>query len=318
MLAVPTPAGIRIFDAGDGVLLRTLAFPVDRYAPSTITGNYGEGNSRDLASAWSPAGEAIASVGTMSHPSFRVWGLPHGSVASGIAAFELATVAGIPLALGRDFLTLLVRPSECLASEPKRSRLLLIGSLLLLFAFVVAVLQQTALEFLGRAFVGFVIPPPSWFAVTAILSSVLAVVALLSIVHFVPTGDLAAYGIRIQFGFGIAPWIASVLGLAVIGVGAVLTQSAPAFLAPLYSRLRVKSILDLQSRRQVLDYLGTHPGVHFRELLRSLPLGSGNLYYHLQVLEREGLIVARRDGMYRRFFLHPTSEAKIPPGTDRS
>ena len=435
MLAVPTPAGIRIFDAADGVLLRTLAFPVDRYAPSTITGNYGEGNSRDLASAWSPAGEAIASVGTMSHPSFRVWGLPHGSVASGIAAFEFATVAGIPLALGRDFLTLLVRPSECLASEAKRSRLLLIGSVLLLFAFVVAVLQQTALEFLGRAFGGFVIPPPSWFAVTAILSCALAVipvavsvrvfqavawktpresgatlriaakvqglallpvvwclalgclalsialafgvedspvlgatlialfggvgvllatgivsatsgatfyrsvlallavagvtiglsfaeflavVALLSIVHFVPTGDLAAYGIRIQFGFGIAPWIASVLALAVIGVGAVLTQSAPAFLAPLYSRLRVKSILDLQSRRQVLDYLGTHPGVHFRELLRSLPLGSGNLYYHLQVLEREGLIVARRDGMYRRFFLHPTSEAKIPPGTDRS
>src|SRR6266566_4137600 len=394
---------------------RSFALRADLWSYNDTAGAYGFSQF-----AGSPAGEAIASVGTMSHPSFRVWGLPHGSVASGIEAFELATVAGIPLALGRDFLTLLVRPSECLASEPKRSRLLLIGSLLLLFAFVVAVLQQTALEFLGRAFGGFVIPPPSWFAVTAILSSalavipvavsvrvfqavawkspresgatlriaakvqglvllpvvwclalgclalsialvlgvedspvlgatlialfggvgvllatgivsatsgatfyrsvlaLLAVVALLSIVHFVPTGDLAAYGIRIQFGFGIAPWIASVLGLAVIGVGAVLTQSAPAFLAPLYSRLRVKSILDLQSRRQVLDYLGTHPGVHFRELLRSLPLGSGNLYYHLQVLEREGLIVARRDGMYRRFFLHPTSEAKIPPGTDRS
>src|SRR5207245_11025052 len=108
------------------------------------------------------------------------------------------------------------------------------------------------------------------------------------------------------------------LGLVGIAGGAVVTRAAPGVLAPLYSRLRVKSILDLQSRRQVLDYLGTHPGVHFRELLRSLPLGSGNLYYHLQVLEREGLIVARRDGMYRRFFLHPTSEAKIPPGTDRS
>ena len=435
MLAVPSPAGIRIFDAGDGVLLRTLAFPVDRYAPSTITGNYGPGNSRDLAAAWSPAGEAIASVGTMSHPSFRVWGLHHGSVAAWIAAFEIATVAGIPLALGHDFLTLLVRPSEYLASEAKRTRLLLIGAVLLLFAFVVAVLQQTALEFLGRAFGGLVIPPPSWFAVTAILSGALtvipvavsirvfravvwktpresgatlgiaakvqglallpvvwclalgclalsialalgveaspvfgatvialsggvgvllatrivsatsgatfhrsllallavagvtiglsfaeflAVVVLLSIVHFVPTGDLATYGIRIQFGFGIAPWIASVLALIVIGVGAFLTQSPPAFLAPLYSRLRVRRILDLQSRRQVLDYLATHPGVHFRELLRSLPLGSGNLYYHLQVLEREGLIVARRDGMYRRFFLHPTSEGKIAPGTDRT
>jgi len=322
-----------------------------------------------------------------------------------------------------------------LASEAKRSRLLLTGAVLLLFAFVVAVLQQTALEFLGRAFGGFVIPPPSWFAVMAMLSGVLAVipvavsvrvfraaawktpresgatpriaakvqglallpvvwclalgclvwsitlafgiedspalgaslialfggvgvllatrvvsaasgvtfyrsvlallavagvtiglsfaeflavVVFLSIVHFVPTGDLATYGIRIQFGFGIAPWIASVVALAVIGVGAFLTQSSPAFWAPLYSRLRARGILDLQSRRQVLDYLGTHPGVHFRELLRSLPLGSGNLYYHLQVLEREGLIVARRDGMYRRFFLPPTSESKIPPGTDRT
>src|SRR2546425_7004562 len=176
MLAVPTPAGIRIFDAGVGVLLRTLAFPVDRYAPSTVTGSYGQGNSRDLAAAWSPAGQAIASVGTMSHPSFRVWGLPHGSVASWIAAFEIATVAGIPLALGDDFLTILVRPTEYLANASKRSRLLLIGAVLLLLAVVVAVLQQTALEFLGRAFGGLVIPPPSWFAVTAILSCALTAI----------------------------------------------------------------------------------------------------------------------------------------------
>src|SRR5207245_6409243 len=131
-------------------------------------------------------------------------------------------------------------------------------------------------------------------------------VVLLSVVHFVATGDLATYGIRIQFGFGIAPWIASVLVLAVIGVGAFLTQSLPAFLAPLYSRLRVRGILDLQSRRQVLDYLGPHPGVHSRELLRSLPLGRGHLYYHLQLLEPDGLIVARRDGMCRGLFPHPT------------
>ena len=435
MLAVPTPAGILIFEAGTGALLRTLVFPIDRYAPSTVTGNYGQGTSRDRAAAWSPGGQAIASVGTMSHPSFRVWGLPHGSVASWVAVFEITAVAGIPLALGDDFLTLLVRPKVFLASEAKRSRLLLTGAVLLLFAFVVAVLQQTALEFLGRAFGGFVIPPPSWFAVMAMLSGVLAVipvavsvrvfraaawktprewgatpriaakvqglallpvvwclalgclvwsitlafgiedspalgaslialfggvgvllatrvvsaasgatyyrsvlvllavagvtiglsfaeflavVVFLSIVHFVPTGDLATYGIRIQFGFGIAPWIASVVALAVIGVGAFLIQWLPAFWAPLYSRLRARGILDLQSRRQVLDYLGTHPGVHFRELLRSLPLGSGNLYYHLHVLEREGLIVARRDGMYRRFFLPPTSESKIAPGTDRT
>src|SRR3989475_4975215 len=277
----------------------------------------------------------------MSHPSFRVWGLPQGSVAAWIAAFEIATVAGIPLALGPDFLTLLVRPSTYIADEAKRSRILLISAVLLLLAVVVAVLQQTALEFLGRAFGGLVIPPPSWFAVTAILScaltaipvavsicvframawktprepgatlgmaakvqglallpvvwclalgclalsialalgvedspvlgaaliasfggvgvllatrivsatsgatfhrSVLALVAVggvtiglsfaeflalvvfLSIVHFVPTGDLATYGIRIQFGYGIAPWIASVLAFAVIGVGAILTH----------------------------------------------------------------------------------------------
>src|SRR3989442_12274001 len=108
--------------------------------------------------------------------SFRVWGLPHGSAADWIAAFEIATVAGIPLALGQDFVTLLLRPSEYLASEVKRLRRLRIGAVLLLLAVVVAVLQQTALEFLGRAFGRFVVPPPSWFAVTAILSCSLTII----------------------------------------------------------------------------------------------------------------------------------------------
>src|SRR2546425_700634 len=317
----------------------------------TNAGNYGQGTSRDLAAAWSPGGQAIASVGTMSHPSFRVWGLPHGSVASWVAAFEIAAVAGIPLALGDDFLTLLVRPREFLTSEAKRSRLLRIGALLLLFAFIVAVFQQTALEFLGRAFGGFVIPPPSWFAVMAMLSGALAVIpvavsvrvfraaawktpresgatpriaakvqglALLPVVWCLALGCLV-WSITLAFGIEDSPALGASLIALFGGVGVLLATrvvSAASGVTFYRSVLALLAVAGVTIGLSFAEFLAV--GVHFRELLRSLPLGSGNLYYHLQVLEREGLIVARRDGMYRRFFLPPTSESKIPPGTDRT
>jgi len=119
------------------------------------------------------------------------------------------------------------------------------------------------------------------------------------------------YGIQVDFGFGLAPWIAATLTLLVFGVGFVLVSAPPRFLLPLFARLRRQDVLDLKSRRSVMDVLRAQPGIHFRELLRALPMGSGSLHYHLSVLEKEGFIVARRDGIYRRFFpVSATSTAK--------
>ena len=434
MLAVPSTAGIRVFDAGNGTLLATLAFPVSAYGPSTVVGTYGTGDSRDWAAAWSPSGVAIASIGTMSHPSFRIWGIRHSPVAIWVAAFEATFVVGVPFALGSQFVVLLRRPYGSLGEVPEHPIPFAVGAVLLPFVFLVAVLQWVALEFLGRTYGGWVVPPPNWFAENATLSLALGVlpvaasipvfravvwparvdhrtrnleaanvlgivtlpvvwcfalgfltlsialnlgakdspelvssivamaggvgvvfaakilsaasratvprsiaailaaasasialslggflvfVAVLRGLNIVPTGDLRVNGIQINFGFGIAPLIAAVILLAVAGLG-VFVESPPTFLWPLYSRLRGKDILGLQSRREVLAYLEQHPGAHFRELLRSLPLGSGNLYYHLAVLQREGLVITKREGMYRRFFLVPTEGRGIPEVVDRA
>jgi hypothetical protein len=428
MIAVPTTAGIRIFDAADGKPLATLVFPVAAYSPSTVIATYGWGESRDWAAAWSPSGGSIASVGTMSHPSFRMWGIRRSAVSVWIEGFEATFAVGLPLAVGSGFVVWVRKPLRSPGAGTLQAVPFAVGAVLLPFAFVIAVLQWVALEFLGRTYGGWVVPPPSWFAENAALSLLLAVppvvasipvfraiawptgsdsrprnvvaarvlgiatlpvgwclaigflalslaltlgvknspeltssitavaggigvllaanivsaasrssvrrslVALLvaagvsialSLLGFlllllllrlflvVPTGDLAVYGIQVNFGFGIAPWIAAVIFLPIAAAGAFV-ESPPMFLWPLYSRLRGKDILSLQSRREVLDYLERHPGTHFRELLRSLPLGSGNLYYQLAVLVREGFVIARRDRMYRRFFLVPSEDRGTP------
>ena len=41
---------------------------------------------------------------------------------------------------------------------------------------------------------------------------------------------------------------------------------------------------------------------------------NGSLAYHLQVLEREGQIRSRRDGIYKCFF---SSDSKLPPGAEK-
>lgn len=55
-------------------------------------------------------------------------------------------------------------------------------------------------------------------------------------------------------------------------------------------------------RKAVLDFVNDHPGTHLREIKRELKLGMGTIQYHLYTLEREGKIVSRRKGLYKRFY----------------
>jgi predicted transcriptional regulator len=55
-------------------------------------------------------------------------------------------------------------------------------------------------------------------------------------------------------------------------------------------------------RSQILAFIGTHPGTHLREIRRQLNLAMGVIQYHLYALEREQKIVARRRGLYKRFY----------------
>lgn len=48
--------------------------------------------------------------------------------------------------------------------------------------------------------------------------------------------------------------------------------------------------LELESRRRIFEYVASHPGVHLRQIERDLSLSTGMLSYHLEVLEKRGLL----------------------------
>lgn len=61
--------------------------------------------------------------------------------------------------------------------------------------------------------------------------------------------------------------------------------------------------LELESRRKIYERIGKVPGIHFRELNRRLKIPMGVIEYHLKYLEDHELIVSRREGRYKRYFI---------------
>ena len=57
-------------------------------------------------------------------------------------------------------------------------------------------------------------------------------------------------------------------------------------------------------RDRVVDEISTYPGIHLRELHRSIGCAMGALQYHLNNLENEGMIVSVRNGNARHLFLN--------------
>lgn len=54
-------------------------------------------------------------------------------------------------------------------------------------------------------------------------------------------------------------------------------------------------------KEEVLEFINAHPGTHLREIKRKLNLGMGTIQYHIYALEKEGRIISRRRGLYKRF-----------------
>jgi predicted transcriptional regulator len=57
-------------------------------------------------------------------------------------------------------------------------------------------------------------------------------------------------------------------------------------------------------RDRVINEISTYPGIHLRELHRSIGCAMGALQYHLNNLENEGMIVSVRNGNSRHLFLN--------------
>ncbi len=60
--------------------------------------------------------------------------------------------------------------------------------------------------------------------------------------------------------------------------------------------------LALDTRRNIYDLIVSYPGLHEREIARRLDISLSTLDYHLHYMEKRGLIVARKDGRYTRYF----------------
>lgn len=111
----------------------------------------------------------------------------------------------------------------------------------------------------------------------------------------------------VQTGLGALPF-AIAAGLAGLGAAIALRFDRVRWpwlllLAPLYTRLARKEILEHGTREALYGYLEAHPGASLRQLGREVGLRQGTLLHHLGVLERERYIRSVRDGQYRRFYV---------------
>ena len=57
------------------------------------------------------------------------------------------------------------------------------------------------------------------------------------------------------------------------------------------------------TRQAIIEYLRVNPGAHLRQISRDLGLSLGTLRWHLNVLERSGLVKERRRGNMTQFYL---------------
>lgn len=100
--------------------------------------------------------------------------------------------------------------------------------------------------------------------------------------------------------FPVAGMVAAGAGLALLAAVAVWQNGGA--LLPLFSRVAKKDVLDHETRAALYEAVKAEPGVSPHGLVATMGVGWSTVVYHLSVLERNDLVVAVRDGRYRRYF----------------
>ncbi|MBN1539757.1 MAG: VWA domain-containing protein [Candidatus Thermoplasmatota archaeon] len=82
-----------------------------------------------------------------------------------------------------------------------------------------------------------------------------------------------------------------------------------------YTRIRREDLLNQENRKRIYEHITKNPGEHFRGLQRAVDLEVGVLSHHLNVLEKEQLIVSEQDGSNRCFWAagvkHDTDKVRL-------
>ncbi len=124
------------------------------------------------------------------------------------------------------------------------------------------------------------------------------------------TVGLTVFAAPIGSPRGSDPWMpaAVAVSLGLVGVFAAVASVETwrhrflLLLLPLYTRLRKEGVLDQYTRGKIHGYVLANPGDYFTAISRALGIPGGSLAYHLRVLEREGQVVSRQDGVHRKLY----------------
>ncbi|MCA1814178.1 MAG: helix-turn-helix domain-containing protein [Halobacteriales archaeon] len=87
-------------------------------------------------------------------------------------------------------------------------------------------------------------------------------------------------------------------------VAAWQSQGLRLVFAPLYARVAPEELLDNEVRRRVHERVRTHPGSDVKDTAAACSVSWSTAAYHLHRLEREGVLLSRRSGRSKRFFLN--------------
>ncbi len=74
--------------------------------------------------------------------------------------------------------------------------------------------------------------------------------------------------------------------------------------------MKNEGVLELDTRKTIFDYISSHPGCHFRALYRALNLPTGVVDYHLKYMEDKELIVSKKSGGYKRYYIRDTVKSQ--------
>lgn len=82
------------------------------------------------------------------------------------------------------------------------------------------------------------------------------------------------------------------------------------FFGAFYTLLKKEEILGNANRYRIYQVIADFPGIRYSDIMEKLKVASGLMEHHLDILEREKVIISYHDGRFKRYRLHPDQENK--------
>jgi DNA-binding transcriptional ArsR family regulator len=102
--------------------------------------------------------------------------------------------------------------------------------------------------------------------------------------------------------------IGTVIGLVLVGTVLSIEWvlfAAVLLVSPLYKRIRKWQFDDHLTQGKVQTFIEDNPGAHLRKVRRGLALPMGIVCHHLMLLEKEKMVLVKRDGLLKRYYAVP-------------